>query len=444
MGYVGFCRGSSAQNAATGILAGAALASLCLGVRVSAAEDQGLVQRFHDPVVLKTARIGALGPRGTVGYRLYARRDGALLPIPFQFDQWEEGAPVFPNGPGEPTFEMDDDDELVFMAKDTGERALRKQLPEQANLALEIDLRDPATSRRSWAYLLNFAEVPPPRSPVRYASFDPKANRALSPFYEITYAPGRSFFSDVRVRGSRGTLDQPLIERTRVEINPTFSVMLIRWSPLYTEESFSSTIDGVRNGPVRAIRRLDQSLELGSVFPDAPSGTVYTYFYFSSLWTPSTFSLPAIALAALDHFRFSELEDFGPDALGVRYWDGANPNGVQFTGNSRPASVDEDHEWWAISGGGGSCVHAFLLPQRWLEWGVVRGTSFRDEAPTEGGPGQHAAGFELLHMDRIEEAGDYEMLMASVVLPDAFAPGKERELLRMLREPLEVSVHVVE
>ncbi len=440
---MGFARVERLSTTRKAVAAVAVLALLFTATRVRATEDVGPGRRFHDPVVLKTKRLGSLDDPNTAAYRLYARQGDEFLAIPYQFDQWEDGAPVFSDQPGEPAFEVDEDDELVFMAKDAGERGLRRQLPEEADFALEIELRDETTQQSWWAYLLHFDGVPPSRSPVRYASFDPKANRARSPLYEITYAPGRSFFSDVRVRRSDQSLDQPLIDRTRVEINPTFSVTLLSWSPVFTEESFSSTTDGVRNGPVRAIRRLSQSLELGPVFPDAPSGTVYTYFYFSSFWTPSTFSLPALALAALDRFRFSELEDLGPEALGVRYWDGANPEGVAFTGNSRPAKVDEDHEWWAISGGGGSCMHAFLLPQQWLEWGVVRGTSFRDEAPTEAGPGLHAAGFELLHMDRIEEAGDYEMLMASVVLPDGFAPGNERDLLRMLREPLEVAVRVV-
>lgn len=411
-------------------------------VAVSSAVERAPL-RAHDPVVIQVARLADLEHHDSRGYRLYSRRRGTLEPIPFQFDERYGEEFVFPDGTGEPAFEMDGDDELVFMARDAGTRAARGELPADQDEAREIELRDPVTGGEAWVYLLHFSAAPPPPSTARYASFDASDNRARALSYEITYAPERSYFTDVRVRGARGAREQALLARTRLLVNPTFSLLLTSWSPVFDEESFSSSIDGIRNGPVRAIRRVRQSLDLGAALPAAPGGTVYTYFYASSFWTPTVFSIPAVALGALESFRFRELEDFGADASGIEYWDGANPRGVWFTGHSRPDSVDSDHEWWAISGPGGACVHAFFIPERWRQWGIVRGTAFMDAVDAEAGI-EHAAGFELLNMERLQEAGDHRLLMVSLILSEAFAPGAEAELLQMVKQPLEVVVHRVD
>lgn len=411
------------------------------GVAASSTID-AVPPRYHDPVVVQVSQLADLEHHDSRGYRLYSRRRAILEPIPFQFDERDGEDFVFRDGTGEPAFALDADDELVFMARDAGEQATPDELPADHDEAREIEVHDPVTGGRAWVYLLHFSGTPPPPSTSRYAAFDAASNRARALSYEITYAPERSYFTDVRVRGAQGVREQALLARTRLLVNPTFSLLLTSWSPVFDEESFSSSIDGIRNGPVRAIRRVRQSLDLGAALPAAPGGTVYTYFYASSYWTPTVFSIPAVALGALETFRFRELEDFGADASGIEYWDGANPRGVRFTGQSRPDHVDSDHEWWAISGPGGACLHAFFIPDRWREWGIVRGTAFVDGGDAEPGV-EHAAGFELLNMQRLQEAGDHRLLMVSLILSEPFAPGAEAALLQMVKQPLEVIVHGV-
>jgi hypothetical protein len=149
---------------------------------------------------------------------------------------------------------MDGDDELVFVARDAGVRAARDELPGEHDDAREIELRDPATGSRAWVYLLHFSGEPPPRSTARYASFDATENRARALSYEITYAPDRSYFTDVRVGEARGAREQALLARTRLLVNPTFSLLLTSWSPVFDEESYPLSIDGIRNGTARRVR----------------------------------------------------------------------------------------------------------------------------------------------------------------------------------------------
>ena len=407
-------------------------------VMAAAAEPKTLT-RFHDPVVVKTAMLKGPSDRRTASYRLMRVRARVLEPIPFQFDARDDDELVLSGTTTADAPTFDDDDELVFMAKDSGDRIARGALPPASDGALEIELVDPADGSRGWAYLVHFpGEVPAP-SPVRYATFDVQTNEAKALFYEMTYFPGRSFFTGMRIMPAGGGSGNRLMNRMKVRMRPTLSLLVTSWSPEFTEESFAVTIDGVKNGPVRAIRRVQQSLDLGEHFPQGPSGTVYTYYYFSSFTTPSVFSIPWIVLKALRDFEFEGVSDFGPQAIGMQYWDGANPRGMRFTGDTQPPLTDRDHDWWAVSGPPGTCLHAFVIPEQWRSWGIVRGTAFHDDAA-----GVHAAGYNLLHMTDLRSAGAYEMDLATIVLPRPFRPGDEVQPLQMLRDPLQVHVEPVE
>ena len=66
----------------------------------------------------------------------------------------------------------------------------------------------------------------------------------------------------------------------------------------------------------------------------------------------------------------------------------------------------------------------------------------RANAGDAGAPA-YAAGYTLDHMTRLREAGTYDLLMASVVLPHRYRRGDEADALAFIRAPLEVDVHRV-
>jgi hypothetical protein len=146
---------------------------------------------------------------------------------------------------------------------------------------------------------------------------------------------------------------------------------------------------------------------------------------------------------ALQDFRFESVHEFTPDALPLRYWDGANPAGATLgeTGDA-PVETAVDHDWWVHSSDTGTMLHAFVIPDQWRSWGVVRGTVLRDaDAATDGGAAP-AAGYSLLNMKNLREAGTYDLMMASIVLPAAYEPGDEAEPMASLRTPLRTRVGV--
>jgi len=424
---------------------------LLINDTVAARQTSKTLTRFHDPVIVNTSLLRELPTRETARYRLYSAHQDILSPIPFQFDERDDtGEIVFPGKDDTGEFTFDDNDELIFMAKDLGDRMFPSLLPGKGNGILEIEVTDLVDESQGWAYLLHFSERPPPRSSVTYATFDPEANQARALFYTMDYFPGWNFFTGMRIHATAGGTGENILDRMKLRIQPTFSLGLTTWSPLFTEQDMTVKIDGVKNGHVRAIRRVRQSLDLGQYLPSIPNGTTYTYFYFSSFITPSKFKIPWLVLKLLREFRFTGVSDFRQNIIGMQYWDAANARGLTFTGsNESNVNTEEDHDWYVVSGKAGTHLQAFIIPEEWKQWGIVRGTVFLDDNLAlqgdgqEDEPGTHAAGYSLLNMPNIREPGEYDMNMAVIVLPHPYSPGDEKEPLAMLKQPLKSEVHVI-
>jgi hypothetical protein len=222
-----------------------------------------------------------------------------------------------------------------------------------------------------------------------------------------------------------------------MRIVPTFSFLVGTFDLSFTEESFSVVADGMRNGPVRSIRRVRQALDLGRLFPEIPNGRVYTYYYATSFRTPSRFSIPWLVLKTLRDVRFESLGALGTDTDGVRYWDAENPEGIPFTGGVRPTGTDGDHDWWVLSGERGTALQALVIPEEWREWGIARGIVFADGEDAGADVG---AGYSLMRMANLRRAGSYDLDSVLVVLPAPYRPGDEREALASVRDPLHVEV----
>ncbi len=418
------------------------------GANLASAQEAKTITRVHDPVIVKTGILTGLPTRDTAGYRLYSLRQSVLSPIPFQFDERDSAGDIaFSDTGAKNEFRLDENDDLVFMAKDIGDRITPELLPASSDAALEIEVADSLSEGRGWAYLIHFPRDAPPASPVTYATFDPTTNQARTSFYTMEYYPGRNFFTGMRIHVAAGGTGEDFLDRMKVRVNPTFSLGVATWSPLFTEEQMTVTIDGVKNGPVRAIRRVRQSLDLSRYIPAIPNGTTYTYFYVSSFITPSRFAVPWLVLKLLRAFRFTGVSDFRNNAIGMTYRDSVNSRGLPFTGaNHTGGNSSQDHEWYVVGGRAGTHLQAFVIPEQWRQWGIVRGTVFQDddlatdrEGPEEE-PGSHAAGYSLLNMTNLRESGVYDLAMAVIVLPRPYQPGDEIQPLAMLKVPLTATV----
>lgn len=414
------------------------------------------LNRVHDPVVVPVARLGDLLVRDTTRLRLYRFRDHAWEPIPYQFDARDDAGELVVDGPLELT--LDADDELVFMAKDAGARA-DGSAPAGSQDVLEIEVREPDGAASGFAYLAAFGDAAPAVSFEPYVVYDADKREARSALYRVDYADRRNFFTGVHILEGAGGNRANLLRQSRMRGSPTFSLLLTDVKLDFTEQNSVVEIEGVRSGPVRAVRRVKLSVDLGPLFPELPSGTSYTYHYWSSYSTPTRVKFPWLMLQTLRDFDFENVLDFQPDVMPLRYHDAAYPDGIALEpGRPLELRTTEDREWWAHSGDAGAMLHALVIPEAWRSWGVVRGTVVRalagdahvagasgvdsDGASAVGGAA-YAAGYTLLNMTSLREAGAYDLLMASVVVPGGFQPGDEVEPMAMLRAPLVTEVRRV-
>jgi hypothetical protein len=415
-------------------------AVLALAGTAAHADDARTLRRVHDPVVVRTDRLGDLPTRETRDVVLYRMTGDRAGPIPFQFDACDAKGDVVVDGPRD--FRFDDDDELVFMAADAGDRATTPPCPAGCDAVVEIALVDPRDGSHAWAYLAHFAEAAPRPDFPPYVRFDAKAGVARSDAYEVDYAHGRNYFTGIRIGGG----DRPnLIRQTRMRGSPTFSLLLLDVTLDFTEQNSIIDVEGVRVGPVRAVRRARLSIDLGSLFPDLPGGKAYTYHYRTMYLTPSRIGFSWAILKALREFRFENLVDFAPSTMPLTYYDAGHTDGIALDRLPTPeVKIDDDRDWWAHTSATGTMLHTLVIPSRWREWGITRGTMLRAGGEQTGDTPAFAAGYTLDNMTRLREAGTWDMLMASVVLPGPYHAGDEDDALAFLRAPLRIDVRRVQ
>jgi len=432
------------------------------------------LSRVHDPVVLTGRSLATLATRETSHLRLVRFDHGKPVAMPFQFDQRDRRDDLVVPGPE--AFALDDNDELVFMAKDAGDRATGDPCAETAcDGALEIRVAEPSGARQAWAYLLEYREPPPPGRSDPYVTFDDDGRLARSNAYAVEYARGRNYFTGMSVGPAAGGAGSNLLRQTHMIGSPTFDLLLSNVTLNFTEQNSIVEIDGVREGPVRAVRRARLSVDMGPMFPDLPSGIAYTYHYPTAYLTPSKVSFPWLMVKTLRDFRFETVMDLAPvGGRPARYFDAANPGGVSLAGDGPVMRTSDDHDWWVYSSDAGTMLHAFEIPDLWKQWGIVRGAVVRptgedpgvareakdgkdaeNESPgtavaeaatppaDEPRDGGRSVGYSLLHMTKLREAGTFDLMMASVVLPGPYRAGDEAGALAMLHAPLATEVRRV-
>jgi hypothetical protein len=402
-------------------------------------DEPRTLRRPYDPVVIPTARLAGSPDRSTARFRLYRFTGGAPVPIRHQFDPRDAAGELVVDGPVDFTF--DANDELVFMAADAGDRADPTAWPADWEQVAEIEIADPRAGNegRAWAYLVWFDQPPPLPALAPYVTVDPGSQRVRSDDYEVEYANGRNFFTGIRLATADGSPRQNLLRQSRMRGSPTFSLFFKRVTLDFTEQNSLIDLEGVRVGPVRAVRRARLTIDLGSFFPELPGGVAYTYHYRSAYLTPSRIRFSGLLLRALREFRFENLLEFAPTALPLRYFDRTSPDGMLVSGaGGQEVLSGDDHEWWVHSGDAGTMLHAFVIPQRWLDWGVARGTLVRPAVQTAAAG--TAMGYTLQNMMRLREAGNWDLGQVSVALRRRFQPGDEEDALALVRAPLSTEV----
>jgi hypothetical protein len=242
-------------------------------------ETQKNLAREMDPIIVTGDQCPSLIEKPISLCGLYALQDNRIIPIPFQIDEKnKKGNFVLTAGKAK---SLDDDkgmfdsnDQLVFMAKDTGDKILDKSiLPKNTGVA-EITITDPVTDQKSWVYLLSL-ENPGQHSAVDYVKYDPDQLKITATNYIIGYSKKYPAVpNNYTLRKSIGGDEINLLDKVKARII-TKQVITIKM----TEKDIVVKEKGYIDGPVRVIVHTVNKVPLFMGIPASITEQDTIYYY---------------------------------------------------------------------------------------------------------------------------------------------------------------------
>ncbi|MEW6775202.1 MAG: hypothetical protein AB1405_02840, partial [Bdellovibrionota bacterium] len=338
--------------------------------------------------------------------------------------------------------EIDYNDEIVFMAKDTGDRVPRAlwKAPEGA----ELEITDPVDHSRSWAYLFYFPENPPALSTTDYVVYKPKEDQIIASMGEVDFDDERPMIvkSIVGIMPN-GTRIPNILDRFKLRIRVQPYGLFC--APLFFDEQNAKGVTlGYKDGPVRVLRRnMFWVVIAGIRLPFAPKIIMYFKFYENGLATDAEFSNPIAAkYMVCPGSRFTAGLDLRNNARGAKIFTKDN-KGIVIDGKMSPEekNLKVDNQTW-IAGflpNKAALMSRMIYDERLVQSGAVLDLHLDDDDEKEDDPedekGQHLIGYT---MDvRKFPSGTYRVGFQVYVAYD-FEPGQEQQLFNIDDNPLKI------
>lgn len=226
---------------------------------------------------------------------LFAFVDGKGAPIPFQIDERDSEddwvlTMVPPSLQGKSVKPQEDDDkgrldgndELVFMARDSGSRIREGYFPPGAVAVDEIELTDPIDGGKSWVYLYSFTQDPP-LSDRSYVKYIIEQDRITSDTIDVGFPPSLPIAPGfISIHGRENILDQ-------MKVRASAEILFI---PVSLDEScFLSELSYYQTGPVRIIRRTSNAVKVTRLIR-TPAAMVENLYYDRMIVIPIKVKLP--------------------------------------------------------------------------------------------------------------------------------------------------------
>jgi hypothetical protein len=214
--------------------------------------------RIWQPLIAKGAQFPALLGTRIDRLEVFAAHGGKLAPIPFQVDEvLPDGSYVLPDGPAPNRAEhpgiLVNEDEIVMMMGDLGERALGN--PRMPPGAQEIEVDDPLGGAPRYAYLAGVDA--PVRSPIRYIEYASGRDVIETDHYRISFT--HEFPTDFAIQERMHSGAPNLIDRFKVRVRARV-LGFFRFT--LDEDDVHNRLLAWRAGPIRVIRRLSHSADL--------------------------------------------------------------------------------------------------------------------------------------------------------------------------------------
>lgn len=432
------------------------------------AVDEKTLQRSADPVIIMGDALPQLIDKHLDNIRVFAFRDGVMVPIPFQIDQrdstgcwvWdviyrqpfqfdtEDPSAItlrkpFAYGPGTVDDEdpagaslLDANDELVLMARDLGDFNPSPYSDSNAAMMLQVKISDTANGTHGWATIAGYQDSPPPRSGTRYMEYDTDDMTVRSPIYQFKYSDKHTaLIHDLEV------YDTPIIDRIRIKGEITLGLPFTDGTIGFDEETILGYTEGYIAGPVRIIKRNIAHLSIISGLLNTPAVTCDHFYYAQHAEIPVCMSIrfpvKQVSIALTTDYRDPQLNNL--------YMGDANES-TQTYGHSS-SLLSHLHqlgtEWIAFDSDAASVISILVVPDTLEGQAHVQPCLCRTQRGTvpatksSGIPTE--AGF-LITSTAESPKGDHIIYGTYLISARPYEPGDEESALEMQYNKLTVTV----
>jgi len=416
------------------------------------------LSRVVDTVVIPGEQLGAIRGVHKERIRVYTCRSGYLIPIVYQLDERDDGGTYcYDQGPRELRVvdsdrgRIDDNDELLVLARDAGARAHPAAfgMVPGYTAVQEVELRDPLDEGKAWVYVFSFRSPPGRLSTdlvdLDYEEIDDEQGRYVWRGPNFTFNNDRSPTNAVRATfgafndPETGELSDNVLDCTWINAVVTFMWVTVE----RRSDDVRVKVGGYIDGPIRIVAQnmLEVYLALG-FWVSAPDSYVM-------LW-PNRVSMPTNASCPVDLDEHGEsgytlVWDLRSSATGWSFYNSHNDEPVTIDGEWQIEELRLDKAWpdWNCAfGPEGAIITKFVVPEE-LQDGSSKlfyrdnaRHRFDDDESIEFEPGSYGTNGYYVDMRGLEEGlypGDYVVWYC----PPPFAPGDHVAYLNEYDHPVE-------
>jgi len=414
--------------------------------------DQKTITRLEDPVVVVGKYLKLMVGVNPEELSLMAYLNGKYMPVPFQIDQrYPNGEYAYTHGKKakedlDPFF--DENDELVFMIDDLGNKAPIGMKPSGVVNAVEIKIIDPVDLTYGWVYLFHYSNVPP-RANMKYVDFlsNFKTNRfqvithtSLGTGYILGGELNACVFDEGRIGYTDGKMSPDFLDRMKLrgKIYPTCFFPF----DLKIDVSLQENLDAWIEGPVRVIYHGDGYLKIVHLKIPINAESCTKYYRNHMNWRLDI-CLPFKLKNLVRRFPLTGLLDFNENITGARAYTNANPISADIILDGRISKAerlldfDSDCKWIAGINDFGGLVFRLLYSQTWsnVRLKLCLREDLNSREQPEDDPGEIAIGLNFQGVENV----DSNMMGFNTIffLLPHFKAGEENAIIKIHDYPVE-------
>jgi hypothetical protein len=415
------------------------------------------MQRVDDPVVMECKDLGPLFGSPINKLALMVWNGDTWSPIPFQIDQKKpDGSYAYTMGPEastDPDPNLDANDELVFMVKDTGDSVENGGWPKGAEKVMEIEVIDPKNSARGWVYLVGFSGKAP-RSEDDYIERyvdETKGHRGVRSYEYTGGAPMDTTAIDLikAETTSEGKRGLDVLDRLKIR-----GVLIFPGGitvPINADEMIKTEDKAFIDGPVRVLQLADGYMLLGPIKVRGTGYSVVKYYVNSNTFPVyiKTPELPDFLKGLMPKAEFTAFLDFNSNVDGSHSFSPANPYNDKVVLDGRMSEAEKNLDtdtpidWIAGFGPQGAIISRLLM-------GEVVGAKYKKvtyymddetkEDPPEDHKGVRGVGYLLAGEGEYVSEFDFTSI---IYFKKELQPEEVHKILDILDHPVTVSARQV-